>query len=114
MADTYNIQIDAGSTYRLQIPYLDDDDVAINLTGYSARMHIREDVTSEDTVLELTSSSGITITPATGTLDIVIAKSVTKDLVGPYVYDLEIESGAGVVDRLLQGSVTVNPEVTRE
>jgi hypothetical protein len=114
MADTYNIQIDAGSTFQLQVSHLDDDDVAINLTGYSARMHIREDVTSEDTVLELTSSSGITITAATGTLDIAIAASVTKDLVGPYVYDLEIESGAGVVDRLLQGSVTVNPEVTRE
>jgi hypothetical protein len=114
MADTYNIQIDAGATYRLQVSHVDDNDVAINLTGYTARMHVRETVTSASTVIALTSSSGITITPSTGTLDIVIAKTVTKDLVGPYVYDLEIESGAGVVDRLLQGSVTVNPEVTRE
>jgi hypothetical protein len=114
MADTYNIQIDAGATFRLQVSYVDDDNVAINITGYSARMHVRETVTSTSTVIALTSSSGITITGATGTLDIVIAKSVTKDLVGPYVYDLEIESGSGVVDRLLQGSVTVNPEVTRE
>ena len=114
MADTYDIQIDAGATFRLQVQHLDDDDVAVNLTGYSARMHVREDVTSDDTVIELTSSSGITITAETGTLDIVIAASVTKDLVGPYVYDLEIESGAGVVDRLLQGSITISPEVTRE
>jgi hypothetical protein len=30
-----------------------------------------------------------------------------------YVYDLEITSGAGIVTRLLQGQITVNPEVTR-
>ena len=114
MAKTHNIEIDAGATFQLQASYLDDNDVAINLTGYTARMHVRETVTSPSTVIALTSSSGITITPATGTLDIAIAASVTKDLVGPYVYDLEIESVSGVVDRLLQGSITVNPEVTRE
>jgi hypothetical protein len=30
-----------------------------------------------------------------------------------YVYDLEIASGSGTVTRLLEGEVTVNPEVTR-
>jgi hypothetical protein len=30
-----------------------------------------------------------------------------------YVYDLEIVSGSGTVTRLLEGEVTVNPEVTR-
>jgi hypothetical protein len=32
---------------------------------------------------------------------------------GMYVYDLEITSGAGTVTRLMEGTVTVNPEVTR-
>lgn len=115
MADTYDIQIDAGATYRLQVLYADVvTENPVNLTGYSARMHVRDTIESTTTVLALTSASGITITPSAGTLDIVIAASVTKDLVGPYVYDLEIESGAGVVDRLLQGSITVSPEVTRE
>ena len=30
-----------------------------------------------------------------------------------YVYDLEIESSAGSVTRILEGQVTVTPEVTR-
>jgi hypothetical protein len=30
-----------------------------------------------------------------------------------YVYDVEITSGAGVVTRIMEGTVTVNPEVTR-
>ena len=32
---------------------------------------------------------------------------------GMYVYDMEITSGSGSRTRLLQGEVTVNPEVTR-
>jgi hypothetical protein len=32
---------------------------------------------------------------------------------GIYVYDLEITSGAGAVTRVLQGNITVTPEVTR-
>jgi hypothetical protein len=33
---------------------------------------------------------------------------------GRYVYDLEIHtSGDAIVKRLIQGSVTINPEVTR-
>lgn len=116
MAQIANLEIDAGATFRVQFLYANPDatDTPINLTGYSARMHIRERVESPTTVLELTSASGITITAAAGTLDVVIAASVTKDLVGPYVYDIEIESESGVVDRLAQGVVTVNPEVTRE
>jgi len=114
MAQIANLEIDAGSTFQTTIEYLDADDVAVNLTGYSARMHIRDTVESDDTVVELEDGSGITITAAGGTLDIEIAATATKDLVGPYVYDLEIESGTGVVTRLVQGSVTVNPEVTRE
>jgi hypothetical protein len=32
---------------------------------------------------------------------------------GMYVYDLEITSGSGTVTRVLQGNITVTPEVTR-
>ena len=32
---------------------------------------------------------------------------------GIYVYDLEITNSAGTVTRLMEGNITVNPEVTR-
>ena len=39
--------------------------------------------------------------------------STTADIEeGMYVYDIEITSGAGTVTRLMEGSVTVTPEVT--
>ena len=40
-------------------------------------------------------------------------KSITEKMFSGYVYDLEIESAGGVVTRLMQGQITVTPEVTR-
>lgn len=114
MADTYDIAIDAGSTYQLSVLWEDDTGTAINLTGYSARMHVRREINDTDTVLALAVGSGLTLGGSAGTIAVEIAASDTVDLSGTYVYDLEVESGGGVVTRLIQGSVTVNPEVTRE
>ena len=42
------------------------------------------------------------------------AATTTGIAAGRYVYDLEIHtSGDATVKRLIQGSVTINPEVTR-
>jgi hypothetical protein len=114
MADTYDITIDAGSTYQLSVLWKDDSAVAINLTGYSARMHIRREIDDETTILELSSGSGLTLGGSAGTVAVEIAATDTVDLSGVYVYDLEVESGGGVVTRLIQGVITINPEVTRE
>lgn len=114
MADTYDIEIDAGATFQLQVLWKDSDGDLINLTGYSARMHIRRTVEAEDIDVELASGSGITLGGTAGTIDIEIDDATTSGLSGSYVYDLELESGSGVVDRVIQGAVTVNPEVTRE
>ena len=49
-----------------------------------------------------------------GIITISMTSSVTAAIEeGIYVYDLEITSGAGIATRLLQGEITVNPEVTR-
>ena len=114
MADNYQISIDQGATYSLALTYKDSNGTAINLTGYTAAMQIRTSYESSSTVVSLTSSSGIVITAATGLLTINITSTQTAALTpGTYVYDLEITSGAGVVTRLIQGSVMVSAEVTR-
>ena len=114
MASTYNILIDQGATYTLALSYKDSAGTAINLTGYTAAMQLRKTVGSATASLSLTSSSGIVITGATGLINITITATQSRDLVPDiYVYDLEITSGAGIVTRLVQGSVIVSAEVTR-
>jgi hypothetical protein len=115
VADQYNILIDQGATYTLALTYNNANGTPINLTNYTAAMQVRDTVNSTTTVLSLSSpSNGIVITGASGLINITVTAAQTTALsANTFVYDLEITSTTGVVTRLIQGSVTVNAEVTR-
>jgi hypothetical protein len=88
----------------------------VDLTAYTARMQVRESYDSATTVLSLTSGTGITLGGTAGTIYLEASASTTAGFDGTpnkqFIYDLELES-AGVVTRLVEGTFTINPEVTR-
>jgi len=120
-----NLTIEQGATWRgtytLLQPAAAGTPVAnmlpIDLTGYSARMQIRPDYTSTTVLVELTpANAGISITAATGQINLHISAADTAALTftdAPAVYDLELIEPGGDVIRLLKGSVTLSPEVTK-
>jgi hypothetical protein len=57
-AGIYNDTLDQGATYTLVVEYKDANDVAINLTGYSAYMQLRENYDSTTADLTLTTANG--------------------------------------------------------
>lgn len=115
MAGYYDITIEQGATYVQALIWKDSDGVAMDLTGYTARMQIRAKKSSETVLHEATTENGgIAITALTGTVTITISAADTAAfdfLKG--VYDLELISGTSVVTRLVEGSVAVSLEVTR-
>jgi hypothetical protein len=113
-AGIYNDTIDQGATYTLVIVYKDENNVPINLSGYSAYMQLRENFDSATADLTLSTANGaIVITAAQGKLTITATATQTGALSAEsYLYDLELVNGP-VVTRLLQGQMTVNSEVTR-
>jgi hypothetical protein len=113
-AGIYNATIDQGATWSVVVTYKDSTGAAINLTGYTAAMQVRQQYSSADADLTLTSpSNGIVITPLTGVVTITMTAAQTAALEeGYYVYDVELTSGT-YKDRLIQGQLTVAPEVTR-
>lgn len=120
-AATYNFTIEQGTTFQKKLTWADDPTYPtagspIDITGYSARMHLREEVESPDPpILELTDVNGrIVIGGANGEIDLLIDDADTAALIiEAGVYDLEVESPAGVVTRLMQGRWTLSLEVTR-
>jgi hypothetical protein len=115
-AGVYNIVIERGATFRKVFTYKIDN-VAVNLTGYTARMKIRSkplNVASE--LLSLTTPEGvggIVLGGSAGTIVVTLDDNTTADLSWSRgVYDLELVSAGGDVKRLLEGSVIVRPEVT--
>ena len=86
----------------------------VNLTGYTARMQIRETIESTTPLVSLTEASGITLGGAAGTIGITISATDTALLdFDSAVYDLEIVSAGGVVTPVAYGNVYLNDEVTR-
>jgi hypothetical protein len=113
-ATTYDILIEQGATFSESMVYKDQG-VAINLTGYTARMQVRSTLESASTVVELTTANGrIALGGTAGTITLTISATDTAALTsGRGVYDLELVSGSGIVTRLLQGVCTISRNVTR-
>jgi hypothetical protein len=117
-AGIYNATIDQGATWSVTVTYKDSTGAPINLTGYTARMQVRANVTSNTVIATLSTTAGsegtITLGGTAGTVDLLISATNTAALTtGQYVYDLELVSGGGVVTRLLEGNFKVSAEVTR-
>jgi len=113
MAGEYNFTIEQGATFNLLMTWKIDN-VAVNLTGYTARLQARIDVDEIDTILSLTTGAGITLGGAAGTISLDQTATQTTLLPkGEYVYDLELQSSGGIVTRLLQGELNISAEVTR-
>lgn len=86
-----------------------------DLTGWTARMHIRTDVDATETIHTLVSPTDISIS----TNDAKITMNIAADVTAAFdfdsaVYDLELIDTLGNVTRLLEGEVELSREVTRQ
>jgi hypothetical protein len=109
-----NLVCPQGATFRRTLTWKIGN-TPINLTGYSARMQVREAYDSSSFLLSLTSSNaGITLGGPLGTIVFYISNIDTSNIrAGVYVYDLELIAPNGDVTRLIQGKFDTTPEVTR-
>ena len=110
-AAEFNIKIDQGSDYALDF-VIKENNLPIDLTGYSARAHLRPKKGSNT----LTANFTCTVTnPAGGAVQMAMANAVSSGLsAGRYYYDLEIyTANDAVVNRILQGEAKLDPETTK-
>jgi hypothetical protein len=87
---------------------------ALNWTGYTAQMQVREAADSTAYLLSLANGSGITLGGTVGTILVNISNAQSAAIsAGSYAYDLELISGSSAVTRILQGAFNVIGQVTR-
>jgi len=110
----WNLTVYKGGTFSYTITWTDQSNTPINLTGYTAKMMVRQSLDSAAAILTLTTENGgITLGGSAGTIALSIDKTTTAALpalIG--LYDLEIISPGGGVDFLTQGYVNIRQMVT--
>lgn len=109
MAIKANIVIDQGSSFSTSISITDTTDSVIDLTGFTGAAQMRKHYTSS-----ISTPFTVSIVPDSGTISLGLTANATANLVaGRYVYDVELTDDNGVISRIVEGIVTVTPNVTR-
>ncbi len=124
-AGKYSFSVEQGATTSCQAVYKDANSNPVDLSGYQARMQIRETIASSTVICRLSSSldadgTGLNLSGSAGTLPLasgsigvyISAASSSGFTFDTAVYDLELVTG-GTVTRLLQGTIKLDKEVTR-
>lgn len=115
MAAIHNITCEQGATFNLSITYSDPTGNTVDLTGYQARMDVRVTPSAPAPIVRLTTENDrIRLDGANGNISLVLSAAETANIpAAKFVYDLELVSASNTVTRLIQGSFTVDAEVTR-
>lgn len=136
-----NFVIKLGVDWTRVLTYKQSNGTVVNLTGYTARMQVRETVLSPTKILDMTTENGsITIDGSTGTITLSLSHIQLLDTVPALqfssmdeilyenldngvkiqgrgkvvVYDLDIISPGGVtITKLLTGQICFEPSVSR-
>jgi hypothetical protein len=133
-ANRQNFDVDQGSNWSYAFTFKDDAGSVVNLTGYTARMSLKRDLLSTESAYLTTGSDAfggaISLGGALGTVTISMTAAQTTDLdkqIGlraftsdeddycptvEFIYDLELISGAGVVQKVLYGFFVLRRAVT--
>lgn len=109
MAIKANLLIDQGSDFSTEIDVLDNNGDPVILTGYTGAAQMRKHYTSSTST-----AFNVTINAGDGTVTLSMNAATSSAVTpGRYVYDCELTSSSNVVSRLVEGIVTVTPQVTR-
>lgn len=101
-----------GATFSASFTCKDSAGAVVNLTGYSARSHLRPSVSSSTLTLDMAPTIP---TPANGIVSITITDENTDDIeAGTYYFDVLLDKASdGSVLHLADGTIQFKEQVTR-
>lgn len=104
----YDIRVHRGETMKRVLRFSQNDEV-VDLTGWSAKSQVREDVDGGVLVAEMVTS----IEGPEGKVTLIVPAEDTEEIVpGGYVWDLRMTSEADEVRYFIGGKFIVLPSVT--
>ena len=113
MSAKYNLVCEQATTFNFQFT-INNNNVPLNLTGYTGTMTVRPFVgASTTTVVASTANGRMVLGGALGSVTVTLNAATTGAIgAGRYSYDLVLNSG-GTVTRYLEGKFIVTGAVTQ-
>lgn len=111
MASQVELFCDQGSDFSFTIDVKNDDGTPMNVAGYSFSSSIRKSYYSSSATANLT----ITVTNSSNGNVVLRMNSATTSNIkaGRYLYDVRMVDTESVVTRVIEGIITVYPQVTK-
>lgn len=109
MAIKSNLIIDQGTDFSTTLQINDNNNIAVNISGYAANATIRKTYSSSNSV-----AFGTSIDGPNGKITLTLSAAASANLApGRYVYDLTTTDLVANKARVVEGIVTISPSVTR-
>jgi hypothetical protein len=106
-----DLTIDQGADFETTFDLIADDGTPIDITGYEFYGQVRKSYYSTNPTANIL----ITIlnAPRGNTLISIDAANTANIISGRYVYDIKLKDTSNVTSRVVEGIITVTPQVSR-
>ncbi len=106
-AGIYNLSIEQGSSWELQMSIDSSAGSDLNITGYTFDAKIAKSYYDDSPV----SITAVIVNAVTGSIKLSLtpAQTTALDAAIEYIHDIDMTSPAGTVTRLMEGRATISP-----
>lgn len=110
MAQFVEIDIDQGTDFRLDLEFRNDDGTLKNLSQYTFSSSIKKSYYSLSEAATFTVDAN---SANNGQIGLLLDAQTTSDIrPGRYVFDIKQSDTSNKIERIAEGIVTLNPQVT--
>jgi hypothetical protein len=111
MASFVELSCDQGTDFSVNIDLTNDDGSTINVTNYTFSSSIRKSYYSANATANLT----VTIaSAANGNVALSMNAATTANIkAGRYLYDVKMKDSSNTTSRVIEGIITVFPQITK-
>ena len=111
MAAVANFNIDQGATFSSTVTVKDSTGNPLDLTGYTATAKMALGYSSTRTRTDLTIAFNSDRTTGGVTMSLTATQTAALEAPARYVFDMDITDSSGTVTRVIEGLMTVRPNV---
>lgn len=110
MASIVYLDIDQGSDFGVELDIQNDDGTPMNLVGFQVYSQFRK---SYNSVIGYEFTTTV-LNGVQGKIQLSLSGTTSSDIrPGRYLYDIEVYSPGNRKTRIVEGIVTINPEITK-